>query len=273
MIKGMTGFGSCEMSSKETKLFVEARSVNHRYLDISFYLPSGFGALEQKIRQMVQKHLERGRLTISVRITEKAPPAVVLNKAVVRKHLTYAHQLSKEFHLKNDLTMSDILRLPGVVEVHETFIEPDELWPLVERGLQKSLTALVSMRLKEGKSLAADLTSHLKVMSTQLMNIRKRSHAICQQKQKTMTPEEFKSFQKSNDVSEELARMNHYINQLRIHLKGNKTVGKEIDFIAQEMQRETNTIGSKVQDSIVSNAVIVLKSHVEKIREQAQNIE
>jgi len=272
-IKGMTGYGSAEMSTGNIKAVVEIKSLNHRYLDTSFYLPIGFGSLEDKIRQIVQKQLQRGRVTISIKLTQKPGSEVTLNRDAVKKHLKYANSLKKEFKIKNDLSLSDIVRLPGVLEVKETMVLPDKLWPNMEKSLRKALTGLISMREREGRSLAKDIKDKLRKMNLQVKKIQARATAILKTQKKILTDEEFKSFQKSNDVNEEISRLTHYIDELGKLLAGASAVGKKMDFIAQEMQRETNTIGSKLQDKVVSNAVIALKSKVENIREQAQNIE
>ncbi len=273
MIKGMTGFGGAQLVWKQVKLVVEAKSLNHRYFDIAFYLPGGFGSLEGKIQQIAQKYIERGRITISIKITQKPSQDVVLNKEVVRKHLGYARDLAKEFRLQNDLRLSDVIRLPGVVETRESFLDPEALWPALEKSLQRALQGLDGMRQREGRALVADISNSLKQMTQQMKKIKMRSKAVLRAKRKELTVEEFGAFQKGCDVNEETSRLEHYIQEARAFLKSGASAGKKIDFIAQEMQRETNTIGSKLQDKIVVGAVVALKSKIEKIREQAQNIE
>lgn len=252
---------------------VEAKSLNHRYFDIAYYLPGGFGSLENKIQQLAQKHIERGRVTVSVKITHKPAEEIILNKDAVRKYLRYAQELSREFQLENDLRLSDIVRLPGTVETRESFLDPVEAWPVLEKCLQKSFKALEQMRQREGRGLSADVADKLKRMRGQIRQIKTRAQAVLKEKRKTLAVEEFSSFQKGCDVNEEMSRLAHYIQEAGGLLRSNTPVGKKMDFIAQEMQREVNTIGSKLQDKIVVNAVVALKSKIEKIREQAQNIE
>ena len=273
MIKGMTGFGSAQMAIGKIKILVEIKSVNHRYLDVSYYLPHGCSSLEDKIIQIVRKDAERGKVTVAVKIIQKPGQNISLNKENVRSYLNKTKTLAKEFKLKNDLTISDLLRLPGVMEIKEVFVDSKDLWPGVEKGLRKALGALVTMRKREGKSITNDVTDKLKKMSTRLKSIQARIKIVLAVQKKKVKLEEFKSFQKSIDVNEEISRMLHYIDELKKILRSKESVGKRIDFIAQEMQRETNTLGSKLQDKVVSNAVISLKSKIEKIREQAQNIE
>jgi uncharacterized protein (TIGR00255 family) len=273
MIKGMTGFGSAELSTADLKITTEIKSVNHRYLDVNFYLPSGFNLVENKIRQLVQKKLARGKVTVSVKVVQKNPQAIILNKAILKKHIEYAKSMSKEFHIENDLRLSDLIKLPGVLETKEYTVTPEDEWPFIEKCLIKAVDSLSAMRISEGKSLFQDVKKSLGSMSLQIRNIKTRIKFIAKSKKKELATEEFLSWQKGADINEELARLAHYIDEVTTLLKNNVDVGKKIDFVAQEMQRESNTIGSKVQDKLVSSAVISLKNQVEKIREQAQNIE
>ena len=273
MIKGMTGFGCNQLSIEKAKGIVEIKSLNHRYLDISFFLPMGFSSLESKIKEIVQKDIERGKVTVSVKIMNKFQEVPDFNREAVKKYLKYSEALKREFGLADHLTLSDLIKLPGVVELKETPLSPESLWPVIEKSVVRSLRELDTMRQREGRSLCADIADKLKRMTAEIKNIQARALAILKEKKGKLTNEEFSSVQKSNDVNEEISRLIHYIEEFRLLLKTTLSVGKKLDFIAQEMQRETNTIGSKLQDKIVSNAVIALKSKIEKIREQVQNIE
>ncbi len=166
-----------------------------------------------------------------------------------------------------------MIRLPGVLEVRDFALKAETLWPALEKSMTKALKGVVTMRKSEGRSLSADVKDKLKRMQAQVRIIKTRSNIILKDKKKALTVEEFNSFRKGSDVNEEISRLSHYVDEMKLLLRSTVSVGKKIDFIAQEMQRETNTIGSKLQDKMVSNAVIALKSKIEKIREQAQNIE
>ena len=273
MIKGMTGFGAAQFSVGKIKGLIEVKSVNHRFLDLAFYLPVGFGGVENKIRDMISKDLSRGRVTISVKITDKPNQTVFFNEDMIEEYLKHAKSIEKKYHLQNNLTLADLIRMPGVVDVKEVFVKAEEMWPSVDKGLRIALKGLSIMREREGKSLVADISDKLKRMTALLKIIEKRSLVILKEEKPRLKPEEFSSFQKSIDINEEISRFMHYIEELRDLLKSVVPVGKKMDFIAQEMQREINTMGSKLQDEIVSNAVITLKSKVEKIREQANNVE
>ncbi len=273
MIKGMTGFGSKEVSSSSVKMLIELRSINHRYLDISFYLPSGFACLENKITQIIKKDIKRGRITVTVKIIEKSSQAAVLNKDLVKRYIQYAKMMEREFGLQNDLRLSDIMNMPGVLETKINLVSTENIWPALERGIKSALSGLVAMRRREGRALASDVSAKLKEMIALIKQIKGRAETVLKEKRELFSDEEFKSFQKNIDVNEELARLTHYISEAKLLLKSTNSVGKKLDFIAQEMQREANTIGSKLQDKQVSSAVISIKSKIEKIREQSQNIE
>ncbi len=269
----MTGFGSAELSTKFFKMIIEIKTLNHRYFDISYYLPNGFGFVENKIRQMVQKHIERGRITVSVKFIQKNSHTISLNKEILKKHIQYAHAISREFGIKNDLVLSDFMKLPGVLESKEVGLVPEDEWNNLEKCLSKALDGLNKMRESEGRSLTVDVKKNLNDMLLEIKKIQARGKMIYSEKKKLLTVDEFTSFQKSSDINEETSRLAHYIDETKVLFKNQSSVGKRMDFIAQEMQRETNTIGSKVQDKTISNAVIQLKGRIEKIREQAQNIE
>jgi len=273
MITGMTGFGASEIAFGKVKGVVEIKSVNHRYLDVAFYLPVGFSSVEDKIQKIVGQKINRGRVTVSVKITERPHTNILLNQEAVKRYLDFAKALGQKHRIKNDITVADIMRLPGVVEAKEVFVEAAALWPVLEKSLQKAVDGLVIMRKREGKSLYGDISGQLKRMLLQISRIKSRSSALLKDKKSHLPADEFSSYQKSNDINEELQRLAHYIEEAKILLRQEGGVGKKMDFIAQEMQRETNTIGSKVQDKEVAAAVIAIKSKVEKIREQSNNVE
>ena len=273
MIKGMTGYGSATLSYPDARGIVEVKSLNGRYLDISYYLPIGYGSLEDKIRKACLKYLQRGRLSVSLKILQRNSEEVVLNKEALNTYLKHAKRLQKEYKLENNLTLADIFKLPGVFDIKESPVLPDKLWPYLEKSLVRALKALELMRKREGKTLAKDIRDKLGGMLKQAQLIQRRARMVLKEVRKKLNDEEFQSYQRSNDVNEELTRLKHYVGEIKPLLNKNISVGKRIDFIAQEMQRETNTIGAKLQDKVVSNAVISLKSKIEKIREQAQNIE
>ncbi|MDE1921271.1 MAG: YicC family protein [Candidatus Omnitrophica bacterium] len=273
MITGMTGFGAGEISFGKVRGIIEVKTVNHRYLDVAFYLPAGFSSLEDKIQKNIVKSIKRGRVTVSVKITEKPHTEITLNQQAVKRYLDFAGALSQKHRLRNDIAVADIMRLPGVVEAREVFVQPAEIWPVLERALQKAVAEVAAMRRREGRALGTDISGLLKRMTLQIGLIKKRINDLLKESKDKMTPEEFSSYQKGNDIHEELARLDHYIDEAKTLLRQTEGAGKKLDFIAQEMQREANTVGSKVQDKIVGASVIAIKAKVEKIREQSNNVE
>jgi len=273
MITGMTGFGAGEVTVGKVKGNVEIKTVNHRYLDVAFYLPVGFSSLEDKIQKILAGRIKRGRVTVSVKITERPQTSITLNQEAVKRYLDFAKSLGEKHRIKNDITVADIMRLPGVVEAKEVFVQAGDMWPVLEKALQKAVAGVVVMRRREGKALSADINDQLKRMLMQISTIKTRISVLLKESKGKMSSEEFSSYQKSNDINEEISRLTHYIDEAKALLKQAEGSGKKLDFIAQEMQRETNTIGSKVQDKVVAAAVIAIKSKVEKIREQSNNVE
>ena len=273
MINGMTGFGTAQVSWGKIKGVLEVKSQNHRYFDTVFYLPVGFSSIENKIRNKIARTINRGRVTVSFKITEKSLQHLTLNKDAVKEYLKYAKILKKQYGLNNDLTLSDLIKLPGVFSAKEQQINVNKMWPELEKALIRAMRSLVGMRNREGKSLQLNMVNILQRMQKRIQKIKRRSRVILRDKKRRSSPEDFLSFQKGCDINEEIIRLIHYVDEFKLHLKTSVSVGKKLDFVAQEMQRETNTIGSKVQDKEVANAVVSLKSKIEKLREQAQNIE
>jgi uncharacterized protein (TIGR00255 family) len=273
MINGMTGFGTAQVSWGKIKGVLEVKSQNHRYFDTVFYLPVGFSSVENKIRKKIAQIIKRGRVTVSFKITEKPIQHLSLNKDAVEEYIKYARILKKQYGMDNDMTLSDLIKLPGVFSAKEQQVHVDKIWPELEKGLLRATKSLADMRKREGKSLQLNMVDILKRMKKQIQKIKVRASFLLREKKKRSSQEDFLSFQKGFDINEEIIRLIHYIDEFKLHLKTSVSVGKKLDFVAQEMQRETNTIGSKVQDKEVANAVVALKSKIEKLREQAQNIE
>ena len=269
----MTGFGTTNITFRNIKGVVEVKSVNHRYLDLDFSLPMGFSSVENKVRQIISTAISRGHVYIAVKITQKAPQTIRFNKEIAKQYVQQANVLKKELKLSEGLTVSRLLSLPGIIEIKEEWLDAQQSWSTIEKGLRSALKGLNTMRLQEGRSLVKDISGNLGAMTLQIKQVQKRIKELLADKKKNSTSEEFSSYQKSIDVNEEIARLAHYIKEVKKLMFSDIPTGKKIDFIAQEMQRETNTIGSKLPDTLVSNAVIMLKSKIEKIREQAQNIE
>src|SRR5665213_1547844 len=164
MITGMTGFGTGEITLGKVRGIVEIKTVNHRYLDVAFYLPVGFSSLEDKIQKILSSHIKRGRVTVSVKITDRPQTSIALNQEAVQRYLDFARELGAKHRIKNDITVADIMRLPGVVEAKEVFVQAGDLWPILEKSLQKAAAGVVVMRRREGRALSTDINGQLKRM-------------------------------------------------------------------------------------------------------------
>ena len=151
MITGMTGFGASEITTENIKGTIEVKTVNHRYFDISYYMPIGFGSIEEKVRRLVGEMVKRGKVTVALKITQRSAQTGSLNRDAVKKYLDVAKILEKNYGLKNQMTVSDLLRLPGVIDAQDTALDPEELWPFIEKALIKAIHSLVMMRKREGK--------------------------------------------------------------------------------------------------------------------------
>jgi len=273
MIKGMTGFGSIQYVKGKIKASVEIKTLNHKYFDINYYLPLGFGCIEHKVKKIINSKIQRGRITVIIKIIQKETEEISFNENMVDKYLEQANRLERKCGLENDLTISSLINLPGIVEKKVNFITAEDIWPSLEKSVNSALLSVLKMRTREGRSITLDITQKLKEMNLEIKKIKQRSKQLFDEKKKQLTEEELKSFQKGSDINEELSRLAHYILEAKLLLKATSPVGKKIDFVGQEMQRETNTIGSKLQDKVVSSSIFSLKSKIEKIREQAPNIE
>src|SRR6185436_15658242 len=157
MISGMTGFGSSQFSLGHIKGVIEIKTLNHRYLDITYYLPPGLGSLEEKIKVLIQKSIDRGRISVSVKLLHKEPSLLKLNKNVVKQYVEQAKKIAKEFGLKNDLSLSDIIKLPGVIDASDPNAEVEFIWPVLEKNLKKAIMSVVHVRRREGSSLMRDI--------------------------------------------------------------------------------------------------------------------
>ncbi|MDP3143059.1 MAG: YicC/YloC family endoribonuclease [Candidatus Omnitrophota bacterium] len=272
MIRGMTGFGRQGFAKSQVKGFIELRSLNHKYFDVVFHLPPGFGSFEEKLKHLVHKEMLRGRATISLVFTSK-PEKIYVRKEVARNYLKSLKSLHKTLHLKSDLGLSNIITLPGVIHCEEGQSSPETLWPAVERSAKKALGHLIKMRQLEGRALYQDISDKIRKIRKAITHIPRRAKEIIASKRRVASNEEFSSFLKSSDINEELTRFSYHLKNLQAKLNSSGGMGKELDFIAQELQREINTISAKLLDKTTSESTIKIKSLIEKIREQLQNVE
>ena len=293
MIKSMTGFAAAEINAGETTAAVDIRSYNNRHLDVVLRIPSGCMALEDKIRELIAAKAVRGRLEVKVQIKSAAAEAAAFEIDWPRAEGMHAAlvQLKNKFGLQGDVTMDHMLAMGGLVKPVETSDAADQAWPVIEDCLGRALENLDVMRTKEGDFIAGDLYARLDYIESCLGEIKAASADLPSQYQEklkeriaALTQETFeldpaKLAQEAayladrSDISEEIVRVESHVKQFRHIMKAAEPGGRKLNFLLQELHREFNTIGSKIGHAETSHRVVDVKSELEKIREQIQNVE
>lgn len=275
MIKSMTGFGSKEAEILPLgKMSVELRSSNHKFLETVFHLPEGFLSLEDRIKKEIEAKIKRGRVTCVVNIIDGQGQSVFINKRLLKNYFSTLKDIREQFHIKDAVDIDTLIHLHGVLSLVETNISKVRIWPAFKRLINQAVDDLLKTRQKEGYALCIYLKSRIKNLQANLDTLKIRfKKAIKDKISQIKTDEERASFLKDTDITEEIERLAFHLKNFKNTLSKSGPVGKELDFIAQEMQRESNTIGAKSFDAPVSAKVVRLKSQIEKIREQLQNIE
>ena len=292
MIRSMTGFGLGEVEADGLVVRTEIRSVNHRFLQARFRLPSEFADLEPRVDALIKKVLARGAVTRTVTSTRTAAPtAVKVDEEVAARYVRLLRKTGKNLKLEDDLRLSHVASLPGVVAARADEKGHQRESKAVLQSVEVALENLLAMRQVEGEHLEQDLRKHAKLIAKLCTSIEKRmpkvvaSHhaAMLARASKLMgdaghleardLAREVAILAEKTDVSEELARLQSHLAQLDSVLHKGGEVGRKLDFLVQEFNREANTIGSKASDAKVAHAVVELKTHIERVREQVQNVE
>lgn len=292
MIKSMTGFGRCEIQKDSKKFTVELKSVNHRYLDVNIRMPKKLNFFETAIRSLLKSYANRGKVDIFITYEDlsQAQMSVKYNAALAEEYLKYLKQMEEEFGLENDVRVSTLSRYPDVFTMEEQSEDEEELWNGLKEALQGAFTQFVETRKTEGENLKKDILSKLDILNEQIGFIEERSPQIVaeyraklEDKMKELLADtqieesriaaEVILFADKICTDEEVVRLKSHITHMRNTLEEQEEIGRKLDFIAQEMNREANTILSKANDIEVSDHAISLKTEIEKIREQIQNIE
>lgn len=292
MIKSMTGFGRCEVTGKDRKLTVEMKSVNHRYLDVNIKMPKKLNFFESAIRTELKKYITRGKVDVFITCEDYSEDSGSLkyNRALAKEYLTYLRQMAEEFGLDDDIRVSTLSRYPDVFVMEEQNIDEEELWKDLREALQGAAENFVKTRIAEGENLLADLNDKLNTMLRHVEFITERSPKLIQEYREKLREKvrelledvqidesrlymEVTVFADKVCVDEELVRLKSHVESTRKTLLAGGSVGRKLDFIAQEMNREANTILSKANDLEISERAIELKNEIEKVREQIQNIE
>ena len=293
MIRSMTGFGRAEASDARLVVSVEARSVNHRHLEIAIRLPRALSSLEMDARRLIQSRLERGRTDVSVQLAV-VPGATLqqirVDHALARAWVEEARDLRAALGLEGDVGLTWVLERPGVMRIEEVDAEPAPAWPTVAQALSAALDELVARRAAEGEALAAELRAlHTTLMATVEQVAERLPAALARRTERlrermrvllsdTLVDEgrlamEVAVWAERTDISEELARLRAHLDQFARTLHKGGPVGRLFDFLIQEMNREVNTVAAKADDLELSQAAIAAKGILEKMREQVQNLE
>ena len=292
MIKSMTGFGRCEVADEKRKFTVELKSVNHRYLDVNIKMPKKLNFFESAIRNLLKEYIERGKVDVYITYEDYTEDNYSLryNAALAGEYLGYLNAMAEEFHLENDIRVSTLSRYPDVFVMEEQDIDEKELWSGLEKALRGACEQFVDSRVKEGEALKADLLDKLDAMLSDVDFIEERSPQIMKEYRTRLEEkiQEILGDRQIDDariatevtiyadkvcVDEETVRLRSHIMTIKDTLLAGGSIGRKLDFIAQEMNREANTILSKANNIEISDIGIDLKTGIEKVREQIQNIE
>ena len=292
MIRSMTGYGRDQQLLHGRSITVEIRSVNHRYFEFSCRAPRGCAFLEDRLKRSLQSTISRGKVEVSLTLQtiESRHTSVAVDHALAGQYLTALRALGEEYSLPDDLTLSSVARLPDVFTLCRDEEDEEELAADVLQVLQNALDRFVAMREAEGERLRADVLSRVVTMEEHLSFVEERSPQTVMEYRARLTakltellngavPDEARILTEAAIVADRLAvdeetvRLRSHFAQLRRIMESTEPVGRKLDFLVQEMNRETNTIGSKCSDTAIAGHVVEMKSEIEKIREQIQNIE
>ena len=292
MIKSMTGFGRAEASDENRKITIEVKAVNHRYLDANMKMPKKLSMFESAIRNVLKEYAERGKVDIFITYEDftESNYSVKYNREIAKAYVDFINEIAQEFSLDNDLKATSLSRYPEVLSLEEQEVDEEELWAYVEKALRSALEMFVAARIKEGENLKNDIILKLDNMLANVDFIEQRAPEIIKEYHEKLACKvseylsdssidesriltEVTLFTDKICIDEEIVRLKSHIQATKDALDAGGSLGRKLDFIAQEMNREANTILSKANDLKTSNQAIDLKTDIEKIREQIQNIE
>ena len=292
MIKSMTGFGRCEKVTEEYKLSVEMKAVNHRYLDMSIKMPKKFNYFEAGIRNLLKNDIQRGKVDVFINYEDYTENKMSLkyNASLAAEYMEYFKKMEEQFGIANDIKVSVLSRMPEVLTMEEVPDDEDSMWKILSEMVEEAADSFVESRVREGEHLKNDLLGKLDYMLEQVAFIEERSPRVVAEYRMKLEEKvhellesasidegriatEVTIFADKICVDEETVRLRSHIEHTRKELLAGGSVGRKLDFIAQEMNREANTILSKANDLEISEHAIILKTEIEKVREQIQNIE
>ncbi len=292
MISSMTGYGKAQQLIGGREISVEIRSVNHRFFEFSARVPRSMAYLEEKLKSLVYGQVSRGKVDVSLTVVSLEEPdaQVQINTPLAKGYLEALRGLSQELKVEDDITLSSLARFHDIFVLRRVELDADALWEAVRQVAQEALEHYLAMRAAEGEKLRADILERLDIIEGYVSQVEERSPQTVEEyrarlyaklsevlqnqqieEQRILT--EAAIFAEKIAVDEETVRLRSHIAQLREFLQSGQPVGRKMDFLVQEFNREANTIGSKAQDIEIAKTVVELKSEIEKIREQVQNIE
>ena len=293
MAISMTGFGRGEYKDDNYQFLVECKTINHKYADINIRLPRKLSFLEDKARILVKDYIKRGRVDLYIKLDLLGSEDVNLkfDEELVTQYVSILKQIKDKFDLVDDISVMNIAKFPDVIKTEEKEDDEDKLWSMLKVALENALLKLKEMRSEEGKKLAEDIQNRCDLLKNYIEDIEKYSYnVVIDYKEKlknrisdmledpsiideSRLAQEVAIYADKSSITEEIVRFKSHIEQLKNTVVKNESIGRKIDFLIQEMNRETNTIGSKSSDLNITNLVVEIKSELEKIREQIQNIE
>ena len=292
MLKSMTGFGRYETVTDEYKISVEMKAVNHRYLDLSIKMPKKFNYFEASIRTLLKKHIQRGKVDLFINYEDYTEGNLSLkyNKGLAGEYMNAFQQMAEQFQIPNDITVSALFRFPEVLTMEQTPEDEEQLWKILSDAISRAAERFVETRLEEGEHLRDDLLKKLDYMLELVSFIEERSPRIVEEYRTKLTDKvkellngaaidesrivtEVTIYADKICTDEEMVRLRSHIETMKTKLIAGGSIGRELDFIAQEMNREANTTLSKANDLETADKAIALKTEIEKVREQIQNIE
>lgn len=292
MIKSMTGFGRCEVLLENRKITVEMKSVNHRYLDVNIKMPKKLNIFESSVRNLLKEYVQRGKVDVFISCEDDTENdfSLTYHEEIAAQYLTHLNHMAEAFHLENDIKVSTLSRYPEVFTMEEQHVDEETILAMLEEAVRGACTQFVDSRIAEGAHLKKDLNEKLDGMLSYVAFIEERSPQIMQDYKEKLEAKvkellldaqidegriatEVTVFSDKVCVDEEIVRLKSHIKSTKAVLDAGGCVGRKLDFIAQEMNREANTILSKANDLAISDTGINLKTDIEKVREQIQNIE
>lgn len=292
MIKSMTGFGRCEILQGDRKFTIEMKAVNHRYFDVNIRIPKKLGFFESAVRNVLKEYIQRGKVDVFITYEDYTDSNVSLkyNESIAAEYVKYYKQIAETFGLENDMRASLIGRSPEVFTMEEQTVDEKELWAVLEKAVRGACEQFVSSRVQEGENLKHDLVAKLEGMLSDVASIERRYPEVMENYRKKLEEKvrellgdtqidegriaaEVVLYSDKICTDEETVRLKSHVESMKAALLSGGGIGRKLDFIAQEMNREANTILSKANDLETSNIAINLKTEIEKVREQIQNIE